>query len=222
MSNQSILEDAIRQLGSEFAQDPYRYFTEADAVARFHQILDSGGVNSTVNTSDGFAVPQIHREYPTFFRFSDKNPVERLPAESKARRGHYDTVILNPEFIQSHPVETVTNRSIKTERNKQITPFKAVVEFKLYTIGWSAGRAKGAIAELGKLQLSNEAPLRYFVVFMRYTASTMTRWNRYWPMVLQEANNNKNIGSYFVIRWLSLAKKGSEEFYCGSWLNKSF
>ena len=217
MSIQRALEKAICRLTDEFAQSPYVFFTEADAVARFHQILDEEPtIGRRVQTRDGFEVSLIHREYPTFFRFSDKNPTARL--KPPARRGHYDTVILNPDFVTAHSAATVINRDIKTIRDESITPFQAVVEFKLNNRGWSSGSTKGAIAELGTLRLSDETPLRYLVVLMRYSAPNLTRWHKYWPMVSQAATDEPEIGSVFVIQWLT-CKSGSEVHHFGSWSN---
>jgi hypothetical protein len=219
MAIQKILENAIHKLVNEFAKAPYVFFTEADAVARFHQILEENPITSRrVQTGDGFEMSLIHREYPTFFRFSGKNPTERLGPP--ASRGHYDTVVLNPDFAMAHSAATVTNRDIKAmrERDKNIKPFEAVVEFKLDNVGWSAGRAKGAIAALDKLHLSDEAPLRYLVVLMRYSAPTLTRWEKYWPKVKQAAIGKPEIGSLFAIQWLT-CKEGSEVYHFGRWLN---
>mgnify|MGYP000375833538 CR=1 FL=1 len=214
---QRILENAIHKLADEFAQSPYVFFTEADAVARFHQILDEEPtIGHRVQTRDGFEVSLIHREYPTFFRFSDKNPITRLG--SPAHRGHYDTVILNPDFVIAHSVAAVTNRDIKAIRDESITPFQAVVEFKLDNMGWSSGRTEGAIAELGKLHLSDDAPLRYLVVLMRYSAPSLTRWHKYWPMVTQAATDEPEIGSVFIVQWLT-CKRGVEIHHFGPWLN---
>jgi hypothetical protein len=208
MTVQRALESAIQELVDEFLDEPYRFFTEADAVARFHQILDSDpAFNRRLRTSDGYEVGLLRREYPTFFRFSDSDPTER--EEPPARRGRYDTVILSPEFVEAHPAATVINRDIEAPRDEGITPFQAVVEFKLDNKGWSAGRTKGAIAELGKLSLSYEVPLRYFVVLMRYCAPSLTRWRKYWPEVSQAAAEKQEIGSIFAVHWLA-AKSGTE------------
>ena len=138
MTIQSILENAIHKLVNEFLQAPYVFFTEADAVVRFHQILDADPIiGRRVQTSDGFETSLVHREYPTFFRFCGKEPTARLGPP--ASRGHYDMVILNPAFVAAHRVATVTNRDIKTTRDESIAPFQAVVEFKLDNKGWSAG-----------------------------------------------------------------------------------
>ena len=218
MTIQKPLEDAIHKLVEEFLLVPYVFFTEADAVTRFHQILDEYPVLSCrVQTKDGYEVGLIHREYPTFFRFADKKPTARLGPP--AHRGHYDTVVLNPDFVEAHPAVIVVNRDIKALRDKSITPFQAVIEFKLDNKGWSAGRAKGAVAELGKLHLSHEAPLRYLVVLMRYSAPTLARWHKYWPSVSQAVANKPNIGSLFAVRWLA-GKEGSEVYHFGCWLNE--
>src|SRR5215510_9167099 len=95
---QSHLERAIHDLISDFLKEPYQFFTEADAVARFHQILENNPVvNQKIKTQDGFQTSILHQEYPTFFRFDDKNPIARLDQASKAKRGHYDVVVLNPD-----------------------------------------------------------------------------------------------------------------------------
>jgi len=209
------LETAIHTLANEFLQTPYAFFTEADAVSHFQLVLENDPViNRKVESQDKFVTDLVHREYPTFFRFSDENPTVRLAPP--ASRGHYDTVILNPEFIAAHPIEIVTNRNIGAERNEAIRPFRAVIEFKLDRIGWSAGSSKEAIAELGKLRLSEEAPLRYFVVLMRYTAPTNARWEKYWPKVKEAATQNPEIGSLFAV-WGRRAKKESQVFRYGRW-----
>jgi len=217
MNIQSIVENAINDLVGEFLQNPFAFFTEADAVSRFHQLLvENPTLNQNVRTSDGYEVSLVHREYPTFFRFSDEDATERLPPPAK--RGHYDTVILNPEFVKAYPATTVTNRSFKDEGGVSVTPFQAIVEFKLDNQGWSAGRTLGAITELRKLNLSTEAPFRYFVVFMRYTSPKMTRWNKYWHEIKQVAETYSEIGSVFAIHWLSSIKKGENVFQFGRWL----
>lgn len=200
MDIQINLERAIHQLVDEFLREPYRFFTEADAVSRFHQLLEADKtLNIRVKSKDGVSLSMIHQEYPTFFRFDDGMPTARLDASTGARRGHYDIVILSPGFIRQHSVETVKNRDIANERIKHIQPFQAVVEFKLDDRGWNSGKTKGAIAEMGKLILSREeADLRYFVGLMRYTAPTENRWNKYWPDVTQAAMDHMEIRSLFA------------------------
>lgn len=68
---QKTLENAIQKLIDEFLHDPYVFFTEADAVARFHRILEKDAViGGRSLTADWRKVSLIHQEYRTFFRFS--------------------------------------------------------------------------------------------------------------------------------------------------------
>lgn len=221
MDIQSNLEAALCQLVTEFIDDPYRYFTEADAVSRFHEILETIPVfNKRVETKDGFQISLIHQEYPTFFRFDDKNPVARLDNDPKARRGHYDIVILNEEFIRTHQAETVKNRDITSLRDKGVLPIKAVVEFKLDDRGWSSGKTKGAIAEMDKLVLSKqEIELQYFVVLMRYTAKTIARWEKYWNQIEKASTKRNEIGSIYITHWMSINRKFKINSF-GKWLSK--
>jgi hypothetical protein len=214
---QTLLETAIHKLVQEFLQAPYRFFTEADAVVRFHQMLENPALGQ-VQTRDGYKVSLVHREYPTFFRFADDNPVARLDDDSRASRGHYDTVILNPEFVAAHHAETVKNRDIRNMGDERIVPFEAVIEFKLDDKGWSKGRARGTIAELGKLDLTTQSRLRYFVLLMRYNAPNLHRWNEYWPTVSQVAVRKAKIGSIFAVHWLTVDRQ-PEVYHFGRWLH---
>jgi hypothetical protein len=88
--SQRHLENAIDTLVNEFLKRPYAFFTEADSVARFHQLLTQEPTfNNHVQSADGYDVSLIHREYLTFFCFDDKNPIARLDSTSKARRGRF-------------------------------------------------------------------------------------------------------------------------------------
>lgn len=214
---QAHLESTIDKLVTYFVENPYAFFTEADAVIHLSKLLMVDPFfGKTIRSSDGLETFLIHREYPTFFRFDDNNPVARLDPGSGARRGHYDLVILNPEFIQSHQAEEITNRRVSEIRNKAIIPFQAVIEFKLDNIGWSKGRTRGALAEMGKLTLSDEAPLRYFIVLMRYTAPSTKRWDKYWPVVQDGAKRHTQVNSLFAINWIS-TRTGYEIFKYGNW-----
>jgi hypothetical protein len=112
----------------------------------------------------------------------------------------------------------VANRTIKLQGDTAILPLRGVVEFKLDNVGWSANRANGAVDELGKLRLSDESSLRYFVVLMRYTAPTLARWQKYWSAVSQELEASPEICSVVAVSWLSAAKSGVEVFRYGKWI----
>jgi len=221
MDSQLVLEKTIHKLVDEFVKNPYVFFTEADAVSIFHQFLiESTEFNSSYKTSDGYEINTIHREFPTFFRFDGKNPAIRLEDNTGASRGHYDMAILKPEFIMAHKADTVANRDIKTQATITQSPFEAVLEFKLHNNGWSKGRVDGVKAELGKLSLTlGESPLCYLIVFQRYRAPNLNRWNRWWDTVKQAAEQSVQIRSIVAIQWLTVKNK-PEIFSFGPWLEK--
>lgn len=230
MDIQVNLERAIHQLVDEFLGEPYRFFTEADAVSRFQRLLEADPVlNIHVKSKDGFSLSMIHQEYPTFFRYDDTGLGEvrrdfqttvRLEASPKTRRGHYDIVILSPGFIRNHSADTVRSRNIAQERARHSQPFQAVVELKLDDRAWTSEKTKGAIAEMGKLILSrDEADLRYFVGLMRYTAPSENRWTKYWPEVTQAAMDHMEIRSIFAT-YRMLAQPSSHVQSFGDWLSK--
>jgi len=216
MSIRLEIENAIGRLVNEFAREPYVFFTEADAVTRFHQLLgEEPYTGQRQQTSDGHEIGLVHREFPTFFRF-DKSRPEAGP-QATGSRGHYDTVVLNPRFVAEHPIETVMNRTIDTTREETIVPLEAAVEFKLDTHGWSKGRTRNTIQDLGKLHISaNDAPLRYFVLLMRYCVPSVFRWDKYWPQVRAAAEARDDVASVFAVHWIAL-ERDLEVHWFGPW-----
>ena len=200
MDIQISIERAIHQLVDEFLAEPYRFFTEADAVSRFHHLLESDALlNVRVKSRDGKPLSMIHQEYPTFFHFDDAQTAARQENATKAGRSPYDLVVLAPAFVRGHKAETIRSPEQATERIKNIQPFQVVIEFRLDDRSWNAGQTRGAAIEMGKLILSREdADLRYFVGLMRYTAPSEDRWNKYWPEVTQAAMDGMEISSIFA------------------------
>lgn len=221
MEIQVKLERAIHKLVDEFLTEPYRFFTEAEAVSRFHQMLSADAqLNNKVKSKDNYPIPLVHQGYPTFFRSEDAPLYARLDTPTGARRGQYDIVLLSPDFVRNHSAETVKNRNVEKERIKHIQPFQAVVEFRLEDRGWNSAGSKGAVAEMGKLILSrDEADLRYFVGLMRYSAPTENRWNKYWPEITLAAMDRMDIRSVFATyRMVTVPSAHVQSF--GDWLSK--
>jgi hypothetical protein len=219
MSIQLEVENAIGRLVNEFAREPYIFFTEADAVTRFHQLLaEEPRASRRQRTSDGHEIGLVHREYPTFFRFDKQNP--EAGQKDTGSRGHYDTVVLTPRFVATHPIETVMNRRIGTGRDETIVPLEAAVEFKLDPHGWSKGRTRNAILDLGKLHLSaQDVPLRYFVLLLRYRVPRIYRWDTYWPQVREAAEAQQDVASVFAVHWIAL-ERDVEVHWFGPWATR--
>lgn len=113
----SAKNTVIDRLIRTFGQHPNHFFTEHDIHSVLYSIareeLQLNGV-LTAKTSDRYEVALVHHEYPTPFRCDMRNygfrragDEERTPKGGFYRRGHYDLVILNPEFVENTEVEVV-------------------------------------------------------------------------------------------------------------------
>jgi hypothetical protein len=136
------LETALHRLAESFWDQPYRFLTEADAVAGLERwVANRPELAQTYGTADDeLETGLLHREYPTFFRLRDQEPTQRLPAP--AQRGYYDLVVLHPAWVQSCAAEALTNRTIEEQEEFPVPPLLAVVEFKLFHDGWNDTRVK--------------------------------------------------------------------------------
>jgi hypothetical protein len=210
------IELALKRLSQEFLDDPYRYFTEADVVSRCRQLLElNDELGRNYITKDGHKIRLIHQEYPTSFRYQGDVPMVATP---DGRRGHYDLVILNPDFIEANYAESITNRLLKHAVQEQTGSFVAVIEFKLSYRGWSRGAYENAVIDLQKLAAS-KSDLSYAVMLMRYNAPTMKRWELYWPQICEEVKKPdvRGVRSTFTVHWLSTQTNEPNTYLFGEW-----
>lgn len=117
MSHQRIIEavdKCIDMVCSEFCSHPTRFFTENDIVCRFYAILQEELPMPKAIDKDGHEHFLVHREYPTSFRcdmsdgrFEVKDDDARTERGGKYQRGHYDIVVLDPDFVGRHAYEVV-------------------------------------------------------------------------------------------------------------------
>ena len=217
MSLHHLLTQNIQAIVNEFLQEPYRFFTEAEAVTRFHKLLNrNASLSKKYQSKDSYQIGVIHQEFPTMFRFKAKDPSVKTTVGS---RGHYDIVILNPAFIEQHLACVVTNREIglSNTRNKTLTPLQAIIEFKLGDRAWSMGKTRGIKEVLGKLVLSqDDAELFYVVVLQRQ--SNRFSSNGYFPAI-EEASRKQysNIHTVFATSWLGDHANQSPTQWLGAW-----
>jgi hypothetical protein len=214
------LETALHRLVESFWEEPYRYFTEADAVVGLQSwVARRPELAQTLRTADGFETGLLHREYPTFFRFDKSEPDQRK--DPPARRGHYDLVLFDPAYVQAHEAETVINRNIKDRGDLSSPPLLAAVEFKLFARGWSPRRVRGIEQDLGKLHLASESPAdvsaAYLCVFQRDVSTTLRRWERHWSDLEESLAHFSDIRAVFTVCW---PKQERDPFvhYSGSWI----
>ncbi|MFM2219583.1 MAG: hypothetical protein RL240_3901 [Planctomycetota bacterium] len=106
----NAVDKSISDLAGLFEREPTRFFTENDLVCCLHHILcgylDVLGV-ATVNDKNNYPHSLVHCEFPTPFRcdmkikvFEVKSDSDRTENGGKYKRGHFDVVVLNPEFVE--------------------------------------------------------------------------------------------------------------------------
>lgn len=107
----NAVDAAIEKLADLFTRQPTQFFTENDLVCGFHRLVTDSlkSVGLTFSDKEGLPHTLIHGEYPTPFRcdmsergFQEKGDEDRTATGKKYKRGHYDIVVLNPEFIGRH------------------------------------------------------------------------------------------------------------------------
>lgn len=127
MKSKSRWNDVKNKIINEF-QDIFRdypqyYFSEHDVHSVLYHLtqeqLKQHGENSQT-TLDGFETTVVHHEYPTPFRcdmqgfkFQQMGEEERTSKGGFYKRGHYDLVILNPDFVKNNTLDIVCGKSYK-------------------------------------------------------------------------------------------------------------
>lgn len=214
------LETALHRLVESFWDEPYRFFTEADAVAALQSwVTRRPELAQPERTADGFKTSLLHREYPTFFRFKKSDPSRRRGRP--ARRGHYDLVLIDPAYVRQHKAETVLNRDIEDRGDLSNPPLLAAVEFKLSARGWSPGRVRGVERDLGKLRLALESPAdvsaAYLCVFQRDVSTALRRWKRHWPTVEKVLAESSDVRAVLAVCWPQ-QERDPFVHYSGPWI----
>ncbi|MCD6220869.1 hypothetical protein J7K25_01760, partial [bacterium] len=116
------------------------FFTESDIVCYFYSILCQNlGSNIYAKDKDGHNHSLIHREYPTPFRcdmsngrFEIKDDEERTKKGGKYQRGHYDMIILNPNFIYKYSYEVIKAQDYELYKSEVFSESNNVSPVILY------------------------------------------------------------------------------------------
>jgi len=214
------LETALHRLVESFWDEPYRFFTEADAVVALQSwVTRRPELAQPQRTADGFETSLLHREYPTFFRFRKSDPSQRR--SRPARRGHYDLILLDPAYVRRYKAETVTNRNIGDRGDLSKPPLLAAVEFKLFNNAWSPGRVDAVRRVLGKLQLTLQSPPHatavYLCIFQRHSSSNWARWERHWPTIERMLADSLDIRAVVAVCWPK-QERDPFVYYGGPWI----
>jgi len=131
------IDKCIRILSEKFRKWPYNFFTESDAHSYLYLSFfryGSPALKSLYQSKDHKRSVLIHREYPTFFRYTQKDLSRRYElGGSEGTCGHYDMVVLNPDFINNHEIQQVISKDnkIRQKVNFNDNHLLTAIEFKL-------------------------------------------------------------------------------------------
>jgi hypothetical protein len=116
-------EKVLDDLASAFREAPRRFFTEHDLHSHLYNLVEKeleSRHELFVESKDGYQVSLVHHEYPTPFRCDMSKTDFKLVGESDRsekrnlfRRGHYDLVVLNPDFVGKFDAVVVSGKNYK-------------------------------------------------------------------------------------------------------------
>jgi len=124
---ENLTKKVINELQMTFKSCPHCFFSEHDIHSSLFGItkkeLEQLGIDSQT-ASDGYTTSLVHHEYPTPFRCDMHGNEFRLPSREEEKtqkgglykRGHYDLVIFNPEFIRKHTLDVVSGKDYQKLR----------------------------------------------------------------------------------------------------------
>lgn len=118
-----IRNAVINKLNTTFHANPHCFFSEHDIHSILYNLtkeqLQQFGLY-TETPLDGLKTTLVHHEYPTPFRCDMQGyKFQRVSEEKRTRkgglykRGHYDLVILNPDFVKNNPLDIVCGKNYK-------------------------------------------------------------------------------------------------------------
>ncbi|MDA8272855.1 MAG: hypothetical protein M0Z72_03845 [Deltaproteobacteria bacterium] len=131
MPIQSEITDSVNKSVEEicnyFQDNPSFFFTENDIVCYFYSILKQNLREFKFPDKDNKLHSIIHMEYPTPFRcdmkdyeFKPKSDDDRTKNGGKYKRGHYDVVVLNPEFISQYSYDIIKAQNYESFKKEEV------------------------------------------------------------------------------------------------------
>lgn len=95
------------------------FYREHDLASRLYELIQGRLGHITVVDNSAQEHHLVHHEWPTPFKCDMRNRAfEIMTDDSPYHRGHYDLVVLNPDFIQIHSFGEV--RSFTFDRMKTV------------------------------------------------------------------------------------------------------
>jgi len=136
------VEKSIGTLCREFQSRPNLFYTENDIVCFFYNILRQNLPNPFAKDKKGYEHLLIHGEYPTPFRCDMKGDRFEIKDddETKFKRGHYDIVVLNPDFIRAHSYSIIKAQNYGEYQKQALSDISDYSPIVLYGIEFMFSR----------------------------------------------------------------------------------
>jgi len=139
---EEIVNKGIKKTINKFRENPLYFFTESDLHSYFYHSIYSTKLEVVRNNKRIFL---IHREYPTNFRYYKRDLVEDdflepYPLDAKiGDRGHYDMVIINPEFAKNYSdniydIKHIINKDVSLLEQRVKNDIESVKKELVYAI----------------------------------------------------------------------------------------
>ena len=173
------VDDGIRKTVNKFRDYPHIFFTEMDLHAYLYHCLYSTKLE--VKTRNGITTSCLHKEYPTNFRYS-KDSMENFGLRKIGRRGNFDLVVLNPEFIEESDIKNVINKDVRDlelrSQNKEKFRNELLIGIELkYVITNSKSFVEEVEKDIKKLSIASKYQSfeAYNLVFCNHEYKYMNR-----------------------------------------------
>ncbi|KPL02982.1 MAG: hypothetical protein AMJ90_04350 [candidate division Zixibacteria bacterium SM23_73_2] len=150
MKHQGIIDavdNSIKILHDEFKSQPSLFFTEDDLVCYLYQTLQQKLPIVRTPDKDDHQHFLIHKEYPTPFRcdmagtkFEIKNDEERTEKGGKYKRGYYDLIVLNPDFIRQYTYDEIKAQDYESYKEKVLSKIELDTPVILYGLEFMFSR----------------------------------------------------------------------------------
>jgi hypothetical protein len=213
-----LVSDGVRKTVNKFREQPHIFFSEMDIHAYLYHCLYSSKLEARSN--DGIPTTCLHTEYPTNFRYS-KETMEDYGLNKKGRRGNFDFVILNPQFITAFDILNIRNKNIRDVegRRRSNEMFRreliAAIELK-YVIS----NNKQFIDDIEKDRKKLSLALKY----QNFEAYNLVFCNHryYYMSELKEVvkNTNQSIKSLLVTSYYINSKKVTPKPITNGWISQ--
>jgi len=209
------VNDGIRKTVNKFREYPHIFFTEMDIHAYLYHCLYSTKLE--VKTRDDIITSCLHKEYPTNFRY-DKKSMTNYGLNKEGRRGNFDLVVLNPDFIEEFDIKNVVNKDVRDlelrSQNKEKFRNELLIAIEIkYAVNNNKSFVKEVEKDIKKLSIASTYQRfeAYNLVFCNHEYKYMNELKK----TIEEAN--PTIKSLLAISYYRDSKKVTPKPITNGW-----